>query len=151
MYALSDKEDTAAHIWIIERLIEAVGIEPEVFVSDMDMAIEQVISLRCQIRHILCIQHIVTNLPKNLRSKMHDTFSDFMKAFWHCYWSKSQAVLENRWNAMLEHPPAAVSSLQQELHPRKHKWAWAWTGLKFTAERERMAVLNPKTELTSTS
>ncbi|KAI9909423.1 hypothetical protein PsorP6_014994 [Peronosclerospora sorghi] len=92
MYALSDKEDTAVHTWIIERLIEAVGIEPEVFVSDMDLAIEQVISLRCQIRHILFIQYIVTNFPKNLRSKLHDTFSDFMKAFWHFYGSKSQAI-----------------------------------------------------------
>ncbi|KAI9916973.1 hypothetical protein PsorP6_017174 [Peronosclerospora sorghi] len=133
MYALSDKEETSAHSWIIERLIEAVGIEPEVFVSDMDLAIEQVISLRCQIRHTLCIQHIFTNLPKNLRSKLHDTFLDFMKAFWHCYWSKLQAVFENRWNVMLEHYPAAVSYLQQEIHPRKQKWAWAWTGLEFTA------------------
>ncbi|KAI9905974.1 hypothetical protein PsorP6_013654 [Peronosclerospora sorghi] len=88
MYALSEKKDTAAHTWIIERLIEAVGIEPEVFVSDMDLTIEHVISLRCQIRHILWIQHIVTNLPNNLRFKLHDTFSDFMKAYWHCYWSK---------------------------------------------------------------
>ncbi|GBC31610.1 protein FAR1-RELATED SEQUENCE 5-like [Rhizophagus irregularis DAOM 181602=DAOM 197198] len=80
--ALVSDETTESYKWILECTKKATMIEPLVFVTDadpaMDAAIEQIYETAYPIH---CIFYISENLPKNTKSKLSNQYDDLFMTF----------------------------------------------------------------------
>ncbi len=69
-------------------------------------------------RHLLCIYHIVENVKKKAKSKLHNEMvKSFVKDFYHMKNSYNQRQFEVRYNKMLIKYEQCRSYLEKKLYP----------------------------------
>ncbi len=83
--ALVSDETTESYKWILECTKKVTATEPLAFITDADpaadAAVAQVYEMTYQIH---CIFHISENLPRNLKSKLHNQYESFVHDFFLC-------------------------------------------------------------------
>ena len=69
-------------------------------------------------RHLLCIYHIVENVKKKTKSKLHgEMIKSFVEDFYHMRNSYNQCQFEVRYNEMLIKYEQYRSYLEKKLYP----------------------------------
>ena len=132
--ALVSDETTESYTWILECTKKATMAEPLVFVTDADPAADAAV---CQIYEstyqIHCIFHISENLPKNLKSKLHDQYESFVHDFFLCRNSLCEENFYEQWSKLTEKYNNVKDYLMRALYPSRQAWARAFTSKTFTA------------------
>ncbi|CAG8833053.1 8828_t:CDS:2, partial [Gigaspora margarita] len=83
---LISDETVESYKWILECTKKVTGVEPLVFMTDADPAIDSAIKqVYKNTRSLYCIYHINQNLPKNLKAVLGNTYNQFIREFFHCY------------------------------------------------------------------
>ncbi|CAB5369719.1 unnamed protein product [Rhizophagus irregularis] len=122
--ALVSDEITESYKWILECTKKATMIEPLVFVTDtdhaMDAAIEQIYETAYPIH---CIFHISENLPKNTKSKLSNQYDDLVRDFYHCRNSLCEELFYERWAKLIEKYSSVKDYLMRTLYPSRRAWA----------------------------
>src|SRR5947209_20631347 len=78
--ALMSDKTTESYKWILECTKKATMTEPLVFIMDADPAADAAIKQVYETTYpIYCIFHISENLPKNLKSKLHNQYESFVQ------------------------------------------------------------------------
>ena len=133
--ALMDRETKDAYAWVLQCTLDATGIAPKVFITDADPGMDVAIRLKYPLTFpIHCIWHISQNLPLRLKSKLGGSFEQFKKDFYECRNSLDQEIFEQRWTALCDKYPNAVSYLERSLYPSKASWACAFSNNVFTID-----------------
>src|SRR2546425_5434964 len=132
--ALVSDETTESYKWILECTKKATMTEPLVFVSDADPAADAAIAQIYKATYpIHCIFHISENLPKNLKSKLHEQYESFVHDFFLCRNSLCQENFNERWSQLIENYSNVKDYLMRALYPSRQAWARAFTSKTFTA------------------
>jgi hypothetical protein len=114
--------------------LQATEKQPLVFFTDADPAMDAAIPVQFpNSYHAHCIYHIGQNLPKNLKGKLGQHYSDFIKNFYKCRNSLCEALFIAQWNDLLEKFPLAKDYLLRVLWPSKKSWARCYLRKIFTA------------------
>ncbi|HKQ22499.1 MAG TPA: hypothetical protein VJS91_10700 [Nitrososphaeraceae archaeon] len=123
--ALTKYETQADYEWILHCTLEATNnLSPLVLFTDGDPAmIAAVHVVYPQTRHLLCIYHIIENIKKKARSKLHGEMAkSFIEDFYHMRNSYTQDQFESRYNNMLIKYEQCHSYLER-LHSSRESWA----------------------------
>ena len=132
--ALVSDETTESYKWILECTKKATMTEPLVFVTDADPAADAAIAQIYEATYpIHCIFHISENLPKNLKSKLHEQYESFVHDFFLCRNSLCQENFNERWSQLIENYSNVKDYLMRALYPSRQAWARAFTSKTFTA------------------
>lgn len=95
--ALIDWKIKDAYSWILQCMLNAIGIIPKIFVTDTDSGIDIAIQLKYPSAfHIHCIWHIGQNLPLRFRFKFGELFKPFKRDFYKCRNSLDQEIFKDR-------------------------------------------------------
>jgi len=138
--ALISGETTEDYEWILEQLLESNNnLAPGVILVDEDPAMEAACVSRIPATAIInCIWHLASlslNIPKNLRSGSN--WDEFIRRFWTARNALTADEFERRWSALAQQFGGTnrprINSYLQRLFDRREHWAWAWTGVQFTA------------------
>ncbi|CAB4400644.1 unnamed protein product [Rhizophagus irregularis] len=124
--ALIKYETQAAYEWIFQCMLESVdNVSPKVIFTDGDPAVIAAIRvIYPQTQHLLCIYHIVENVKKKAKSKLHgDSVKKFVEDFYHMRNSYSQEEFELRYQNMLIRYEPCHSYLENKLYPNRAAWA----------------------------
>src|SRR5438105_15680319 len=70
-----------------------------------------------------CIFHISENLPKNLKSKLHDQYKNFVHDFFFCCNSLCEEGFYERWARLTEKYSTVKDYLMRVLYPSRQAWA----------------------------
>ncbi|CAI2176926.1 12028_t:CDS:1 [Funneliformis geosporum] len=110
---LNDKT-LESYLWSLKVILQAYGIYLTVMITDadpaMDVAIAQIYS---QTRHLHCIWHIDQNIPKNLKSKLHDDYEEFAKKFFQYHNKLSIENFEHDYIKLIEDYPNVKGYLKR--------------------------------------
>ncbi|EXX71211.1 protein FAR1-RELATED SEQUENCE 11-like [Rhizophagus irregularis DAOM 181602=DAOM 197198] len=118
--AVISNEIFETYQWILQCVLQATEKQPLVFFIDADPAMDTAIPVQFpNSYHAHCIYHIEQNLPKNLKGKLGQHYSDFIKNFYKCRNSLCEALFIARWNDLLEKFPLAKDYLLRVLWPSK--------------------------------
>jgi len=132
--ALVSDEMTESYKWILECTKKVTATEPLVFITDADpaadAAVAQVYEMTYQIH---CIFHISENLPRNLKSKLHNQYESFVRDFFLCHNSLCEEDFYERWSQLTETYVNVKDYLMRALYPSRRAWACAFTSKTFTA------------------
>ena len=105
-----------------------------VFVMDADPTADVAIAQIYEATYpIHCIFHISENLPKNLKSKLHEQYESFVHDFFLCRNSLCQENFNERWSQLIENYSNVKDYLMRALYPSRQAWARAFTSKTFTA------------------
>ena len=122
--ALSAKEGTQDYNWQLQQYLEAVGIQPQLVLTDADPGVTASIADVFPLaRHLWCLWHIHLNLRKNLGRLLDTQFSQFVADFKHVQAHISKAVFDEQWEQLLEAWPQARPYLDEQLTPNTRYWA----------------------------
>lgn len=90
-----DWEIKDEYAWILQCLLEVIGLVPKVFVTDVGSEMNAAVQLKYPlIFSIYCIWHIRQNLLLQLRFKLEELFEQFKKDFYDCHNSLEQEIFE---------------------------------------------------------
>ena len=132
--ALVSDETTESYKWILECTKSATMVEPLVFVTDADPAVDAAIGQVYEKTYsIHCIFHINENLPKNTKSKLSSQYNEFVSDFYQCRNSLCEELFYERWTKLTEKYPSVKDYLMRALYPSRQAWARAFTSKIFTA------------------
>lgn len=132
--ALVSDETTESYKWILECTKKATMIEPLVFVTDADPAMDAAIGQTYETAYqIHCIFHISENLPKNTKSKLSNQYDEFVRDFYQCRNSLCEELFYERWSKLTDKYPSVKDYLTRVLYPSRQAWARAFTSKIFTA------------------
>src|SRR5256884_5426717 len=132
--ALVSNETVESYKWILQCTKDATMVEPLVFVTDADPAMDAAIAQLYETTHqIHCIFHISENLPKNVKSKLGDQYENFVKNFFQCRNSLYEKLFNERWFKLVKKYPSIKDYLMRALYPSRQAWARAFTSRIFTA------------------
>lgn len=132
--ALVSDETTESYKWILECTKKATMTEPLVFVTDADPAADAAIKQVYETTYpIHCIFHISENLPKNLKSKLHNQYESFVHDFFLCRNNLCEEGFYKQWSRLIETYPNVKDYLMRALYPNRQAWARAFTSKVFTA------------------
>src|SRR5256884_3202649 len=114
--------------WILECLLSATNLAPNVLFTDADPAMVAAIheSLPTT-KHNYCIWHIRKNLDKNLKGKLHGEYSNFVTAWNKCRNSFSENEFKKKFDELLIKFPAASKYLKRSLGTDVTSWALCYT------------------------
>ncbi|CAG8823417.1 36919_t:CDS:2, partial [Gigaspora margarita] len=133
--SLISDETVESYKWILECTKKAIGVEPLVFITDADPAMDSTIKRVYEnTRSLHCIYHINQNLPKNLKAVLGNMYDQFIREFFHCCNTLDDTLFEVRWQELLQKFPFSASYLNRVLYPSCHAWACAFTSKIFTAK-----------------
>lgn len=136
-YCLHEREDMAAHEWVLNTYKSICGREPEVFASDRDPALEPAVKRVFPTAfHLICLHHLQGNVVTNLRPNVPaSSWSQFMDDFWEVYRAVSPEKFNKVFESLCERYPGASHYLRSNLYPCRDRWAWAWAWVstQFTA------------------
>jgi len=132
--ALVSDETTESYKWILNCTKKATKIEPLVFITDADPAADAAVRQTYENTYsVHCIFHISENLPKNLKSKLHDQYENFVHDFFFCRNSLCEEGFYERWARLTEKYSNVKDYLMRALYPSRQAWARAFTSKIFTA------------------
>ena len=114
--AVVSDETKETYQWILECLLCATNLAPNVLFTDADPAMVAAIheSLPTT-KHNYCIWHIRKNLEKNLKGKLCGEYSKFVAAWNKCQNCFSENELKKQWNELTVKFPAACKYLKRTL------------------------------------
>ncbi|GBC53877.1 protein FAR1-RELATED SEQUENCE 5-like [Rhizophagus irregularis DAOM 181602=DAOM 197198] len=144
--ALIKYETQAAYEWIFQCMLESVdNVSPKVIFTDGDPAVIAAIRvIYPQTQHLLCIYHIVENVKKKAKSKLHgDSVKKFVEDFYHMRNSYSQEEFELRYQNMLIRYELCHFYFENKLYPNRTAWARYSITKIFTAGVESTQRVEP--------
>ena len=132
--AVISDETKESYQWILECLLSATNLAPNVIFTDADPAMVAAIheSLPTT-KHNYCIWHIRKNLDKNLKGKLHGEYSNFVTAWNKCRNSFSENEFKKKFDELLIKFPAASKYLKRSLGTDVTSWALCYTHRSFNA------------------
>ena len=133
--ALTKYETTSDYIWILRCTLEVTQTQPIVLYTDGDPAMIAAVQIVYpQTQHLLCIYHIMENVKKKARCKLHgDMVKNFIGDFYHMRNSYTQTQFDLRFNDMLSKYEPCRSYLENKLYPSRNSWARYSIAKIFTA------------------
>ena len=134
--ALTKYETQADYSWVLQCTLEATNnLSPIILFSDSDPGmIAAVQVVYPETRHLLCIYHIVENVKKKARSKLHgEMVNKFVEDFYHMRNSCNERQFEARYNEMLTKYEKCRPYLEKKLYPNRESWARYAIAKVFTA------------------
>ena len=91
--AIVGDETFETYQWILQCALKATEKQPIVLFTDADPALNAAIPLQFpNSYHAHCIYHIGQNLPKNLKAKLGNQYTDFIKNFYKCRNSLNESL-----------------------------------------------------------
>ena len=132
--AIVSDETKETYQWILECLLCATDLAPNVLFTDADPAMVAAIheSLPTT-KHNYCIWHIRKNLEKNLKGKLCGEYSKFVAAWNKCRNCFSENEFKKQWNELTVKFPAAYKYLKCMLGTDVTSWALCYTHRSFNA------------------
>jgi len=130
-------ESNDSWTWVLERFRKLVDghVVLRSFFSDSDLAILATLKdVFPYSRHFLCVFHIYLNLNKNLAGVLREDYSSFFKDFVRCRNVPLVAEFEKLFSELKAKYSDARHYLEEQLEPRKKKWALAYGCFEFTIE-----------------
>jgi hypothetical protein len=128
--------------WLMEMFYKCHQSLPRTFITDGDTNISDAISalaarLNRVVSLLLCIWHLFGNITKQLEAKGQKFDPvELKKDFYVCQRAVSEEVFEREWEAFLEKYGSndnARNYLEEEIYPKRARWASCWTGCSFHA------------------
>ncbi|CAB5183193.1 unnamed protein product [Rhizophagus irregularis] len=133
--AVVSDETKETYQWISEYLLHATnGLAPRVLFTDVDTSmIAAIHETLPSTKHNYCIWHLRKNLEKNLKGKLCNKYSDFIKEWNKCRNSFSEKEFQRRWYGLLKNYPEAQKYLERALGTDMTSWALCFTHRSFNA------------------
>lgn len=134
--ALTKYETQADYSWILRCTLEATdNLSPLILFTDSDPGMIAAIQVVYPgTRHLLCIYHIIENVKKKAKSKLHgEMIKSFIEDFYHMRNSYNEYQFEARYNDMLTKYEPCRSYLEKKLYPNRNSWARYSIAKVFTA------------------
>lgn len=133
-YCFHAREDIVTHNWVLQKHCESAGQAPEVICSDRHASLIASVAVTMPTTlHVLCLHHLCGNVSDHLRLALGSQWDDFNRDFWATYRAPSPSEFDRLWSELTTRYPSAASYLNNELHPCREQWAWAWISYVFTA------------------
>ena len=132
--AVVSDETKEIYQWILECLLSATNLAPNVLFTDADPAMVATIheSLPTT-KHNYCIWHIRKNLDKNLKGKLHGEYSNFVTAWNKCRNSFLENEFKKKFDELLIKFLAVSKYLKRSLGTDVTSWALCYTHRSFNA------------------
>ena len=127
------RETAEMHEWMFCCLAPVFSAPPNVFMSDFDLGVDAAFPrVFPYTDHILCLNHVYGNLPRNLRGLLGSSMPSFNSAFWKLYMSPTPERFDHQLAALSAEFPTVIPYIEGTLLPVKERWGRAWVGMKFT-------------------
>ncbi|CAB4396846.1 unnamed protein product [Rhizophagus irregularis] len=113
--AVVSDETKETYQWILECLLHATnGLAPRVLFTDADAGIIAAIhETLLSTKHNYCIWHLWKNLEKNLKGKLRNKYSDFIKEWNKCQNSFSEEEFQRCYNALIKKSIGSSTTLYE--------------------------------------
>ena len=131
--ALVSDKTTESYKWILDCTKKATKIELLVFITDTDPAADATVRQTYKNTYsVHCIFHISKNLPRNLKSKLHNQYESFVHDFFLCHNSLCKESFYEWWLQLTEKYPNVKDYLMRALYHSQQAWVHVFTSKIFT-------------------
>lgn len=132
-YGFLAKEDIPSHPWLLANHLRIAPRHPDIFASDCDEALKNVVTADMPMTYKLeCMHHLEGNIKTNLCPVLGMDWAEFYGGFWDLQRAVSPEIFGQKFNALVAKYPATAEYLRTNIYPDRDHWAHAWVSTHFT-------------------